>query len=117
MKGSPGRVISVDVDRDSNAISFHEKIDFVLGDSGSAATAQRIAAMLPRERGRLFMILDSDHTREHVLRELESLVPLLRGDDYLVVEERVSTVIRCGRTSARDRSRRCRNISRGIPGC
>lgn len=87
MKGSPGRVISVDVERDSNAIPFHEKIDFELGDSGSAATAQRIEAMLPRERGRLFMILDSDHTCGHVLRELESLVPLLRRDDYLVVED------------------------------
>jgi cephalosporin hydroxylase len=43
--------------------------------------------MLPAQRGALFMILDSDHSKAHVLRELELLSPLLRSGDYLVVED------------------------------
>jgi cephalosporin hydroxylase len=43
--------------------------------------------MLPAQRGPLFMILDSDHSKAHVLRELEVMTPLLRQGDYLVVED------------------------------
>ena len=87
MKGSRGRVISVDVSADENSVSSYETIDFLVGDSGSAATAERIAAMLPADRGRLFMILDADHSEAHVAKELEHLAPLLRKGDYLVVED------------------------------
>ena len=87
MKGSRGRVISVDVSGEANAVGRYDTIDFVIRDSGSADTAARIAAMLPPERGRVFMILDADHSAAHVLRELEQLVPLLRSGDYLVVED------------------------------
>jgi cephalosporin hydroxylase len=38
-------------------------------------------------RAPLFMILDSDHRRDHVFRELEAWVPMLRSGDYLVVED------------------------------
>ena len=37
------------------------------------------------------MILDSDHTVGHGLRELNALAPLLRRGDYLVVEDTAST--------------------------
>jgi len=84
---APGRVISVDVDAASNAVRADERIDFLIGDSGSREIAQRIAGMLPTARGALFMILDADHRKAHVLRELEVLVPLLRRGDYLVVED------------------------------
>lgn len=87
LNGSPGRVISVDVDREANLVKQHPRIDFVLGDSGSDALVERLRSSLPHDRGALFMILDSDHSRDHVLRELRALVPLLRKGDYLVVED------------------------------
>jgi cephalosporin hydroxylase len=87
LNGASGRVISVDLDSGSNAVRTHPRIDFVLGDSGSASVAQRVAAMLPAQRGTLFTILDSDHAKAHVLRELAALLPLLRKGDYLVVED------------------------------
>ena len=87
LNGARGRVISVDVDAASNTAGSHPLIDFVIGDSGSPQMAERLGRMLPADRGALFMILDSDHSRAHVLRELEALVPLLRKGDYLVVED------------------------------
>ncbi|MBI5921853.1 MAG: class I SAM-dependent methyltransferase [Betaproteobacteria bacterium] len=82
-----GFVITVDIDAASNMIRKHERIKFLIGDSSSPKTAAKIFSLLPEERGPVFLILDSDHARDHVLRELESLVPYLRSGDYLVVED------------------------------
>jgi cephalosporin hydroxylase len=87
LNGAPGRVISIDVDRDSNMLGAHPKIDFLLGDSASQSTVDRVRRILPERRGVLFAILDSDHSKSHVLRELEAFVPLLSKGDYLVVED------------------------------
>lgn len=82
-----GFVISVDIESESNMIRQHDNIRFLLGDSGSVEMAAKIASLMPDNRGPVFMILDSDHSRDHVLRELNVLVPLLRCGDYLVVED------------------------------
>lgn len=37
--------------------------------------------------GRIFAILDSDHTMGHVLAEMKLLRPLLSSGDYLLVED------------------------------
>jgi len=87
VNGSPGRVISIDLDGASNLVKKHPKIDFLLGDSGSPDFAEELQHRLPDDRGPVFMILDSDHSKDHVLRELRALVPLLQSDDYLVVED------------------------------
>jgi cephalosporin hydroxylase len=51
--------------------------------------AAQVRGKLPAARGALFMILDADHSKAHVLRELAVWVPLLRRGDYLVVEDGV----------------------------
>jgi len=87
LSGARGRVISIDVDKESNAVKSHPRIDFLLGDSGSPAIVEQVRSILPADRGTLFTILDSDHAKSHVLRELEAFLPLLRKGDYLVVED------------------------------
>lgn len=82
-----GRVISIDIDASARQLESHPGIEFLLGDSSTQEMVDRVAAMLPQDRGPLFLILDSDHTRGHVLRELEVWVPFLRTGDYLVVED------------------------------
>lgn len=86
-RNAKGFVISVDIESESNIIKQHDDIHFLLGDSGSAEMAAKIANLMPDDRGPVFMILDSDHSRDHVWRELNILVPLLRCGDYLVVED------------------------------
>jgi cephalosporin hydroxylase len=87
LNGASGRVISIDVDPASNMVGAHPRIDFLFGDTGSAAVAAEVRRRLPASRGALFAILDSDHRKEHVLRELDVFFPLLKQGDYLVVED------------------------------
>jgi len=82
-----GKVISMDVDPDARQIKSHDGIEFLIGDSGSQQMVDQVAAMLPAKRGPVFLILDSDHSCVHVLRELEAWVPFLQAGDYLVVED------------------------------
>jgi cephalosporin hydroxylase len=82
-----GKVISIDVDRESNWVGEDPRIEFWIGDSASPEMVERIRARLPADRGALFTILDSDHAKQHVLREMEGFLPLMRKGDYLVVED------------------------------
>jgi cephalosporin hydroxylase len=84
-----GPVVSIDIDRVSRQISGCEGVHFLLGDSASPAMVEQALALLPQQRGPLFLILDSDHSRDHVLRELRAWVPRMRENDYLVVEDTI----------------------------
>jgi cephalosporin hydroxylase len=84
-----GLVVSIDIDSLSRQLVSHAGIRFLVGDSASAAMVDQAFALLPPERGPVFLILDSDHRRDHVLRELRSWVPRLRKGDYLVVEDTI----------------------------
>jgi cephalosporin hydroxylase len=89
LNAAGGRVVSIDVDAAANQVGSHPRIEFLLGDSGSPQMAAQVRGKLPAARGALFMILDADHSKAHVLRELAVWVPLLRRGDYLVVEDGV----------------------------
>ena len=86
-RGAAGVVISVDVDHDSLQVPDHPRLKLVKGDSASPAIIDAIGSLLPPQRAPMFVILDSDHRKAHVLRELAAYVPLMRPGDYLVVED------------------------------
>jgi cephalosporin hydroxylase len=87
VRGARGKVVSIDVDAESNRVSEHPGIEFLYGDSAAPDMVSLVESMLTEPRGRLFVILDSDHSRDHVLRELHAYVPVMRSGDYLVVED------------------------------
>jgi cephalosporin hydroxylase len=84
-----GRVIGVDVEiRPHNraAIESHplaSHIDLIEGDSVAQAIAAEVAARIHREDA-VLVVLDSDHSRDHVLAELEAYSPLVTPGSYLV---------------------------------
>jgi len=86
-RGASGFVIPVDIDHNSLQISTHPKLKLLRGDSTSPVTLNSIQELLPQTRGPMFVILDSDHRKAHVLRELEAYVPMMQRGDYLVVED------------------------------
>ena len=88
--GNAGRVLGIDIDiRDHNrteieAHPMFEYIEMIQGSSIDDATAAQVAAGVATAE-RVMVVLDSNHTHEHVLRELEIYASLVTKGCYLVV--------------------------------
>jgi len=89
MMGAPPetRVIGVELDvlPEARALS-HPRIEIVEGSSTASATVARVESLLPPGR-RGLVSLDSDHRRDHVLREMEIYQRFVEVGSYLVVED------------------------------
>jgi cephalosporin hydroxylase len=93
-----GKVVGVDVEiRKYNrlAIEAHplsHRIELIEGDSLADETVQEVRSRItPGER--VMVALDSNHTREHVLGELERYAPLVTPNSYLVVFDSVMALV------------------------
>lgn len=84
-----GRVLTVDVDDAliDPGMFADPAVEFLHASSTDPAVAARILELRRALPGPVFAILDSDHRKEHVLAEMESLRPVLVAGDYLVVED------------------------------
>lgn len=89
--GAPFKVLSVDIDhaRLKPEALRDPDVMFVESSSTDPAVAHIIEDLKRKYPGTIFAILDSDHSRDHVLAEMKSLRPLLQAGDYLVVEDSV----------------------------
>lgn len=98
-----GRVITIDIaDRTRKARSlpiWQQRIEFVRGSSTAPQIVSRIAE---RTRGkRVVVLLDSDHSREHVLAELEAYAPMVPVGSYLIVQDTGGVMIGDGNAGPR----------------
>lgn len=86
-----GRVITVDVTPKVKAASkfpiFRGRVKVITGSS----TAPEVVAQIAKEvKGQKVLVtLDSLHTKDHVLKELELYAPLVSKGSYLVVQDTV----------------------------
>ena len=84
------RVITIDVADKTHQYArnnklFRQKVDFV---KGSSTDPKVVAEVTRRVRGRrVVVILDSLHTKEHVLNELRAYAPLVNVGSYLIVQD------------------------------
>jgi cephalosporin hydroxylase len=89
-----GSVIGVDIDIRSHnrvAIEMHplaRRIQLIEGSSVDPKTAAEVFKRA-EDAKRVVVFLDSNHTHEHVLRELELYSPLVQKGSYLVVFDTV----------------------------
>lgn len=80
-----GRVITIDV-KDYPKKPQHPRITYLSGSSISPGVLEAVKASIqPGEK--VMVSLDSDHHKEHVLKELEIYAPLVTLGNYLVVED------------------------------
>jgi cephalosporin hydroxylase len=87
--GEPFKVLSVDVNhgRLDPAAQRDPDIVFVKSSSTVPAIAEHIQRLKGEFPGKIFAILDSDHSMNHVLAEMKLLRPLLSAGDYLIAED------------------------------
>ncbi len=87
--GEPFKVLSVDVDHKNLDPAARRDSDILFVESSSTvpAIAEHIQRLKSEFPGRIFAILDSDHSMNHVLAEMKLLRPLLSAGDYLLVED------------------------------
>lgn len=89
-----GRVIGIDVDlRKYNrlAIESHplsKRVILVEGDSGNPGLVENIRGLIHPEE-LVMVMLDSNHSQEHVGRELDAWAPLVTPGGYIVVFDEV----------------------------
>jgi cephalosporin hydroxylase len=87
-----GRVISVDIEirpHNRKALEEHplgKRITLIEGSSIAAEIAQQVRGLIaPREKA--MVILDSNHSKDHVRRELELYGPLVSPGSYIVAAD------------------------------
>lgn len=80
-----GRVVSIDT---SPPPDFdHPRIAWVTGSSTEPAIAGMVTNLAARVEGHVLVLLDSDHTCDHVLAEMRLYAPLVTPGSYLIVED------------------------------
>ena len=87
-----GKVIGVDIDiraHNRDSIETHPLsplITLIEGPSTTAETLAKVKAEIPAGAS-VMIVLDSDHSRDHVLDELRSYGPLVTEGQYVVVAD------------------------------
>lgn len=87
--GGEGKVVAVDIDirpHNRRAIESHPMSDRIVLIEGSSVEDLTVARIFDQCRGkRAVVVLDSNHTHDHVLQELNLYSPLVRVGSYMVV--------------------------------
>lgn len=92
--GGDGHVIGIDIDIHSyNRVnveqhSMSKRISMIEGSSIDKNVVERVYKLAKSSRC-IFVVLDSNHTHEHVLQELRLYSPLVTKDSYIVIFDTV----------------------------
>lgn len=92
--GGDGIVVGVDIDiraHNREAIEAHPMAPRIRMIQGSSVAPEIVAQVWEHAKGRekVLVALDSNHTHEHVLAELQAYAPLVTKGSYLVVFDTV----------------------------
>lgn len=78
-----GEIISIDIRK--YKVPGHSRITYMVADSGDSKTFNKVKAHCKGKK--VMVILDSDHSKKHVLKELNLYSSLVTKGNYLVVED------------------------------
>lgn len=83
--GLDTRITTIDVEEQANRPA-HDRVTYVTASSTDPAVVASVYAAAPPGRP-VLVILDSDHSRDHVLAELRAYADLVTVGSYVVVED------------------------------
>ena len=93
-----GRVIGVDIEirpHNRKAIEEHEmfrRIELIEGSSTAPEIVTQVKSRIPKG-SKVLVVLDSNHTREHVANELECYHDIVAVDSYIVATDGVMSLV------------------------
>jgi cephalosporin hydroxylase len=79
-----GEVISIDIDPQPG-LPEHDRITYLLGSSTAEEILEKVRADVGERTA--MVVLDSDHSAEHIGNELRAYSPLVTVGSYLIVED------------------------------
>ena len=83
-----GHVVSVDIQEPPDgAPAPHPRVTYLRGSSTAPELVEQVHAL--QDGGPVVVILDSDHSRDHVLDELRAYASLVTPGSYLIVEDTI----------------------------
>ena len=80
-----GRVLTIDIKEPPHKL-VHKRLGFVPGSSVDPIIVDHVQDQI-RPGEKVMVILDSDHSKAHVLKELELYSPFVTYGNYLIVED------------------------------
>jgi cephalosporin hydroxylase len=82
-----GRVVSMDIQKMHSLT--HPRIEFLIGSSIQKDLNAHVQAQAQAARGPVMVILDSDHSANHVLQEMEAYGPMVTPGSFMLVQDGV----------------------------
>ncbi len=89
-----GKVYSIDTNSDYNITSDvvtnrpkHPRITYIKGSSIDPAIVERVKQEVTQLKLRVLVDLDTDHKKDHVLKEMNLWSPIVTVNSYLIVED------------------------------
>jgi cephalosporin hydroxylase len=85
--GIEGRIVSIDVEKMHDR--KHDRVDFLIGSSTSPYISNIVHGYRSGTDGPVIVILDSDHSQQHVAAELAVYAKFVTPRSYLLVQDGV----------------------------
>ncbi|MFS8084619.1 MAG: CmcI family methyltransferase [Acidobacteriota bacterium] len=86
-----GEVLGVDISLGKVALDNNERISYIEGDSTSPETFAQVKERI--EGKRVIVVADSDHEKNHVLKELRLYAQFVPVGSYYIVEDSLNDVM------------------------
>jgi len=80
-----GRIVTIDIDPREHRPK-HKRVKYITGSSVAPDVIETVLRQINR-KDRVLVILDSDHSKTHVLSEMRAYAPLVTVGSYLIVED------------------------------
>jgi len=84
-----GRVITIDIEdrlREAKELPiFKERVEFILGSSTAPEIVKQVKDRVAGHR--VVLILDSNHRKDHVLKELRAYADIVEPGSYIIVQD------------------------------
>jgi cephalosporin hydroxylase len=83
------RVITIDIEdkigKARDISLFRERVDFLLGSSTDPKVVDEVKRRVAGKK--VVVLLDSDHSRKHVLAEMRAYAPIVSRGSYMIVQD------------------------------